>query len=54
MINIVPGLLVVAVSVVIAVAGLTLVQRIVPRSCASNTTTWRASYMLSWASSTPY
>ena len=30
MINIVPGLLVVAVSVVIAVAGLTLVQRIVP------------------------
>ena len=45
MINIVPGLLVVAVSVVIAVAG-HVGPAHVPRSCASNTTTWRASYML--------
>jgi hypothetical protein len=51
----VPGLLVVAAFVLIAVVGLTLVQRIVPSQLrASNTTTWRASSTPSWTSSTPY
>ena len=51
---IVTGLLVVAVSVLLAVTGLAAVQRFVPSQVRRCTTTWPASSTPSWVSSTLY